>query len=71
MRPISSGSLGASENLLSLFEMIRMHRNDAVYPSVGSVTRLKVFLSIRNTREAQHRLSRLTDWFALQSGASE
>jgi hypothetical protein len=57
---------GSSQHLLSLFEMIRVNRNDAVHPNVGRVTREKVFLSIQTLPEGLQVLYRLTDWFIFQ-----
>lgn len=54
---------GSSQHLLSLFEMIRVHRNEAVHPNAGKVTREKIFLSIQTIPEALQVLLRLTDWF--------
>lgn len=61
---------GASQHLISLFEMIRVHRNEAVHPNAGKVTREKVFLSIQTMPEALQVLLRLTDWFSSQATQS-
>ena len=58
---------GSSQHLISLFEMIRVHRNEAVHPNAGKVTREKIFLSIQTMPEALQVLSRLTDWFSSQA----
>lgn len=58
---------GSSQHLISLFEMIRVHRNEAVHPNSGKVTREKIFLSIHTMPEALQVLSRLTDWFSSQA----
>lgn len=61
---------GSSQHLISLFEMIRVHRNEAVHPNAGKVTREKIFLSIQTMPEALQVLSRLTDWFSFQATQS-
>ncbi len=38
---------GCNEHLISLFEMIRVQRNDAVHPTAGEVNRNKVFLTMQ------------------------
>jgi len=54
---------GWTEHLLSLFEMIRVQRNDAVHPAVGSVNKEKIFLSIHTLPEALRLVYRLIQWF--------
>lgn len=62
-----SAHQGSAQHLLSLFEMIRVHRNEAVHPNAGKVTREKIFLSIQTMPEALSVISRLTNWFSSQS----
>lgn len=54
---------GCTEHLLSLFEMIRVQRNDAIHPVVGQVDRSKVFLSLQTIPAALESVNRLIDWF--------
>lgn len=54
---------GVTEHFLSLYEMIRVQRNDAVHPAVGEVSRNKVFLSIQTFPVALEVLFRVNNWF--------
>lgn len=54
---------GATQHLLSLFEMIRSHRNDAVHPKQGKVTRETIFLSIQSVPIAMKTAYKLIEWF--------
>jgi hypothetical protein len=54
---------GSNEHLLSLFEMIRIQRNDAVHPTAGQVNKTKVFLTIQSLPVALEVVFRLIDWF--------
>ena len=49
-------------HLLSLLEMIRVQRNDAVHPVAGNVDRTKVFLSLQTLPTALELIYKLTDW---------
>lgn len=51
------------EHLLSLFEMVRAQRNDAVHPTAGQVNKTKVFLAIQTLPVAIEVVYRLIDWF--------
>lgn len=53
---------GCNEHLVSLFEMIRVQRNDAVHPAVGSVNRQKVFISLQVMPAAIEAVYKLMDW---------
>jgi len=53
---------GSAEHLMSLFEMIRVQRNDAVHPAAGQVDRTKVFLSLQTLPAALQCVSRLVAW---------
>ena len=55
---------GSIEHILSLFEMIRVQRNDAVHPATGEVNRTKVFLTIQALPAALEVVYRLIEWFA-------
>ena len=55
---------GCSEHLLSLFEMIRAHRNEAVHPKVGNVSKEKIYLTIQTLPAALSSLYRLIAWFS-------
>lgn len=54
---------GSSEHLLSLFEMIRAQRNDAVHPDIGEVNKTKIFLTIQTFPTALEVVYRLLEWF--------
>jgi hypothetical protein len=54
---------GCAEHLLSLFEMIRVQRNDAVHPVVGNVNKAKVFLSLQALPAALEIVYKLIYWF--------
>jgi len=54
---------GSNEHLLSLFEMIRVQRNDAVHPTAGHVNREKVLLTMQSLPEALAASHRLAAWF--------
>ena len=54
---------GSTEHLMSLFEMIRVQRNDAVHPVCGQVDRTKVFLSLQTIPTALESINRLIEWF--------
>lgn len=54
---------GSTEHLLSLFEMIRTQRNDAVHPAVGQVNKIKVFLVTQTLPAALEVVYRLIEWF--------
>ena len=53
----------STEHLLSLFEMIRVQRNDAVHPAAAQVNKTKVFLTIQAIPSALEVLYRLMNWF--------
>ena len=54
---------GSIEHLLSLFEIIRSQRNDAVHPHIGEVNKTKVFLTIQAFPAALEVVYRLIEWF--------
>jgi len=54
---------GCNEHLLSLYEMIRVQRNDAVHPAGGTVDKAKVFLSLQTMPMALQLVYRLIEWF--------
>ena len=54
---------GCTEHLMSLFEMIRVQRNDSVHPVAGQVNRAKIFISIQTIPAALESVSKLIDWF--------
>ncbi len=54
---------GSTEHLLSLFEMIRVHRNEAVHPTVAQVNRNKLILVIQSFPAALELVYRLRGWF--------
>jgi hypothetical protein len=54
---------GSTEHLLSLFEMIRVQRNDAIHPTNGKVDRTKVFLSLQTIPTALECIYSLIGWF--------
>jgi hypothetical protein len=58
---------GCTEHLMSLFEMIRVQRNDAIHPVCGQVDRTKVFLSLQTIPTALESINRLIDWFKSNS----
>ena len=58
---------GCTEHLVSLFEMIRVHRNDAIHPITGQVNRTKVFLSLQTIPVALESVNRLIEWFGNNS----
>lgn len=53
---------GTNEHLLSMFEMIRVQRNDAVHPTAANVDRIKVLLSLNTMPIALQQIYRLIDW---------
>ena len=59
---------GSTEHLLSLSEMIRVQRNDAVHPTAAKVNRRKVFLAIQTFPVAIEGIYRLKSWFLEESG---
>jgi len=54
---------GCTEHLISLFEMIRVQRNDAIHPISGQVDRVKVFLSLQTLSTALESIYKLIEWF--------
>jgi len=54
---------GCTEHLISLFEMIRVQRNDAIHPTNGKVDRTKVFLSLQTIPTGLECIYKLIDWF--------
>ena len=54
---------GSSTHLLSLQEMVRVQRNEAVHPATASVTRDKIFLSLQSFPGAIEVIERLRIWF--------
>ena len=58
---------GSTEHLMSLFEMIRTQRNDAVHPICGQVDRTKVFLSLQTIPAALESINMLIEWFESNS----
>jgi len=59
--------LGSTEHLLSLFEMIRVQRNDAIHPISGEVDRTKVFLSLQTIPVALESIYKLIEWLSSNS----
>ncbi len=58
---------GCTEHLMSLFEMIRVHRNNAIHPITGQVDRAKVFLSLQTIPAVLESVNRLIEWFGSNS----
>jgi len=58
---------GCTEHLISLFEMIRVQRNDAIHPITGQVSRTKVFLSLQTLPTALESINKLIEWFGNNS----
>lgn len=56
---------GCTEHLMSLFEMIRVQRNDAIHPICGQVDKAKVFLSLQTIPTALESTNRLIEWFKI------
>ncbi len=54
---------GCSAHLMSLFEMMRVQRNDAVHPIAGEVNRDSVFLSLQTFSVALQLVYGLIKWF--------
>ena len=54
---------GCTEHLLSLSEMIRVHRNEAVHPAVAKVDRQKAFVALQTFPEALRVIEGLRKWF--------
>jgi hypothetical protein len=54
---------GCTEHLISLFEMIRVQRNDAIHPTNGKVDRTKVFLSLQTIPTGLECIYKIIDWF--------
>ncbi|HHT9106272.1 MAG TPA: hypothetical protein ACFYD7_10405 [Candidatus Wujingus californicus] len=67
---IKAGSLpysvhqGCTEHLLSLSEMIRVHRNEAVHPAAAKVDRQKAFIALQTFPEALRIIEGVRKWFA-------
>lgn len=55
---------GCNEHLISLFEMIRVQRNDAVHPAAGEVNRDKVFLTMQTLPTGIQCVYKLIDWLS-------
>jgi len=58
---------GCTEHLMSLFEMIRVQRNDAIHPISGQVDRTKVILSLQTIPIALQSINKLIEWFGSNS----
>ena len=58
---------GCIEHLISLFEMIRVQRNDAIHPITGEVNRTKVFLSLQTIPASLESINMLIEWFGSNS----
>jgi hypothetical protein len=58
---------GCSEHLMSLFEMVRVQRNDAVHPEAGIVSKDNVFLSLQTLPAALGLVYRLVGWLQANS----
>lgn len=58
---------GCTEHLMSLFEMIRVQRNDAIHPITGQVDRNKVFLSLQTIPTVLESVNKLIEWFGNNS----
>jgi hypothetical protein len=58
---------GSTEHLMSLFEMIRTQRNDAVHPICGHVDRTKVFISLQTIPAVLESVNLLIEWFESNS----
>ena len=54
---------GAESHLMSLFESIRVQRNDAVHPKTASVNEDSVRLSYNAFPRAIRKAEELRDWF--------
>lgn len=54
---------GCTEHLLSLSEMIRVHRNEAIHPAVAKVDRQKAFVALQTFPEALRVIEGLRQWF--------
>ena len=54
---------GAHRHLLSLQEMVRIQRNEAIHPTVAEIDRHKVFLSIQTFPVAVEVINRIRHWF--------
>jgi len=54
---------GCTEHLLSLLEMIRVHRNEAVHPAAAKVDRGKAFIALQTFPEALRVIDGLRKWF--------
>jgi len=54
---------GCVEHLVSVFEMFRVQRNDAIHPICGQVDRSKVFLSLQTMPIALESVYKLIGWF--------
>ncbi|MGB8657925.1 MAG: hypothetical protein WCE90_09100 [Candidatus Zixiibacteriota bacterium] len=55
---------GSSEHLLSLYEMIRVQRNDAVHPIISDVSKTKVYLTSLSLPAALKCTYKLIEWFS-------
>jgi len=55
---------GCNEHLFSLFEMIRVQRNDAVHPAAGEVNQDKVFLTMQTLPIGIHCVHKLINWLS-------
>ena len=54
---------GSITHLNSLFEMIRVHRNEAVHPKIAEISQQKIFLALQSFPGAIEVMCRLIDWF--------
>lgn len=54
---------GATEHLLSLFEMIRVQRNESIHPEMVKINREKLLLFISSLPASLEVVYKLTHWF--------
>jgi len=54
---------GSITHLNSLFEMIRVHRNEAVHPKIAEISQQKIFLALQSFPGAIEVMFRLIGWF--------
>ena len=52
---------------MSLFEMIRVERNDAIHPITGQVNKDKVLLSLQTIPTALESIKKIIEWFGNNS----
>jgi hypothetical protein len=62
---------GCTEHLLSLFETIRVQRNEAVHPAAAKVDRQKAFIALQTFPESLQVIEGLRKWYVSLAAQGE